>query len=102
MAARITKDEFEEKVLKADKPVLVDFYSDTCIPCKKMSGVVAKIEEEYEGKAYVYKVNSVYETELTEKYEVQAAPTFIIFKNGEETARLRGVQPKDALTAELE
>lgn len=102
MAVRISKDDFEEKVIKADKPVLVDFYSDTCIPCKKMSGVVAQIEEEYAGKAYVYKVNSLYEADLVEQYGVMSAPTFIIFKDGEEVQRLRGVQTKDALVEKLQ
>ena len=61
MAARITGADFEEKVLKADKPVLVDFYSDTCIPCKRMAGVLGDIEDEYEDKLYLYKVNVNYE-----------------------------------------
>ena len=50
MAARINEQQFEEKVLKADKPVLVDFYSDTCIPCKRMAGVLGEIEDDYDGK----------------------------------------------------
>ena len=60
MAARINEQQFEEKVLKADKPVLVDFYSDTCIPCKRMAGVLGEIEDDYEGKIDVVKVNVNY------------------------------------------
>ena len=50
MAARITKADFEEKVLKADKPVLVDFYSDSCFPCKQLSLILGDIEDENEDK----------------------------------------------------
>ena len=61
MAARINEQQFEEKVLKADKPVLVDFYSDTCIPCKRMAGVLGEIEDDYDGKLDVFKINVNYE-----------------------------------------
>ena len=97
MAARISSDDFEEKVLKADKPVLVDFYSDTCIPCKRMAGVLGDIEDEYEDKLYLYKVNVNYEEDLTAKYQVMSAPTLIVFENGEEKSRLSGAAGKDEI-----
>lgn len=97
MAARISSADFEEKVLKADKPVLVDFYSDTCIPCKRMAGVLGDIEDEYEDKLYLYKVNVNYEEELTAKYQVMSAPTLIVFENGEEKNRLSGAAGKDEI-----
>lgn len=97
MAARISSADFEEKVLKADKPVLVDFYSDTCIPCKRMAGVLGDIEDEYEDKLYLYKVNVNYEEDLTAKYQVMSAPTLIVFENGEEKSRLSGATGKDEI-----
>ena len=97
MAARITGADFEEKVLKADKPVLVDFYSDTCIPCKRMAGVLGDIDDEYEDKLYLYKVNVNYEEDLTAKYQVMSAPTLIAFENGEEKSRLSGAAGKDEI-----
>lgn len=97
MAARISSADFEEKVLKADKPVLVDFYSDTCIPCKRMAGVLGDIEDEYEDKLYLYKVNVNYEEDLTAKYQVMSAPTLIVFENGEEKSRLSGAVGKDEI-----
>lgn len=60
MAARANAENFEELVLKSELPVLVDFYSDSCIPCKMMAGVVGDIEDDYEGKLNVYKVNMKY------------------------------------------
>ena len=97
MAARISSADFEEKVLKTDKPVLVDFYSDTCIPCKRMAGVLGDIEDEYEDKLYLYKVNVNYEEDLTAKYQVMSAPTLIVFENGEEKSRLSGTAGKDEI-----
>ena len=58
MALRINAENFEEKVLKADKPVLVDFYSDTCIPCKQMACILGDLEDENEDALYIYKSTS--------------------------------------------
>ena len=66
MAQRINKDNFEEKVLKSPLPVLVDFYSDSCIPCKQLSPVLGDIEDEREDTLSVYKVNVNYDMELVQ------------------------------------
>ena len=71
MAERVTKDTFEEKVLKSSLPVLIDFYSDSCVPCKKMSPVIGAIADE------------------------QA--TIVLFKDGEEIARKSGAEKKAVL-----
>ena len=78
MAARVNKDEFEGKVLKSDIPVLVDFYSDSCVPCKKMTPVIGDVEDDMEGKLAVYKVNINFDTELAESYDVQSVPTLLL------------------------
>lgn len=97
MAQRVTADNFEELVLKSEKPVLVDFYSDTCVPCKRMAGIVGGIEDENEETLHVYKVNVNYDDELAAKYNVMSAPTFLAFHQGNEIGRLRGVVSKEAL-----
>ena len=102
MAERITGADLAEKVLGSDTAVLVDFYSDTCGPCKRMSPVLSELEREYEGSLRVFKVNINFEPELTEKYEVQSAPTFIFFRNGGEAARIHGAVPKKELTEQIE
>jgi thioredoxin 1 len=94
MSVRVNADNFEAEVLQSEIPVLADFYSDGCVPCKRMSPVLAEIEEEYEGRLKVVKVNIGFDGELAEKYEVQAAPTFVFFKNGEEKERIRGAVKK--------
>jgi thioredoxin 1 len=97
MALRIGADNFEEKVIKADKTVLVDFYSDTCVPCKRMAGPLGDVEDEYESQIYVYKVNVNYDADLAEKYGVMSVPTLIVFKNGEEQKRLIGAVGKEQI-----
>ena len=102
MAERITSADFDEKVLKAEIPVLVDFYSDTCVPCKMLSPVLSQLETELGGKLNIYKVNVGYEQELVDKYEVQASPTLIFFRGGGEVSRLRGMTQKAKLIEEFE
>ena len=94
MALRVNSENFEEEVLKSELPVLADFYSDSCVPCKRLSPIISQIESERSGSLKVVKVNINFDAELAEKYEVQAAPTLVYFKNGEETARLRGAVKK--------
>lgn len=102
MAERITSAGFGEKVLNSENPVLVDFYSDTCVPCKMLSPVLSQLETELGGKLNIYKVNVGYEQELVDKYEIQASPTLIFFKGGEEVSRLRGVTQKAKIIEEFE
>ena len=102
MALRINAENFEEKVLKADKPVLVDFYSDTCIPCKQMAGILGDIEDDYEDKLHVYKVNTNFDGELADEYEVTANPTLLFVKDAEVLDRKVGVQKPADLKAWVE
>ena len=87
MAARITKDDFEEKVLRSKLPVLVDFYSDSCVACKRISPVLGNLEDDYENRIEVFKVNTNYDAELVEDYTVMSNPTLILFKSGKEQGR---------------
>ena len=102
LAERISSADFDEKVLNSEIPVLTEFYSDTCIPCKMLSPVLSELESELEGKLKIYKVNVGYEQELVEKYDVQASPTIIFFRDGEEVSRLRGAVKKADISAEFE
>ena len=101
MALRVNSENFESEVLKSELPVLADFYSDSCVPCKRLSPIISQLESERSDSLKVVKVNINFDTELAEKYEVQAAPTLIYFKNGEETARLRGAVKKNDIESIL-
>lgn len=98
MAARVGKDDFKEKVLDSSLPVLIDFYSDSCVPCKRMTLVIGDIEDDNEGKLSVYKVNINFDSEVAEEYGVQSVPTLVLFKDGKELARQTGAVRKDALS----
>ena len=102
MAQRISGTDFDEKVKQAQGLVLLEFYSDSCVPCRQLSPILGEIEEEYGGKAVVYKVNVNYEEQLTTEYRVLSSPTLILFRNGEALARKSGVQKKAALTEWLD
>ena len=97
MAARVTQDTFRKEVLEAEGLVLADFYSDSCIPCKRLSPVLAELEEAYGDALKVAKININFDLPLAEQYEVQAAPTLIFFKNGAEQDRRRGLVKKAEL-----
>ncbi len=97
MAERINQDNFDTKIFQAEGVAVADFYSDSCVPCKRISPLLAELEEAHEN-VHVGKVNVAYDTELAEKYEVASTPTLIFFKNGAEVKRLHGVVKK----AELE
>lgn len=97
MAERISKCDFDKKVLQSKLPVIVDFYSDSCVACKKLAPVLGGVEDDYEGKLSVYKVNTGYESELVEEYEITANPTLIIFKDGKAVDRKVGAQSPVAL-----
>ncbi|MCR5601001.1 MAG: thioredoxin family protein [Ruminococcus sp.] len=95
MPAMISNAEFDSEVLGSELPVLADFYSDSCIPCKRMSPILSQLEAEYADKIKIVKINTNFEKELVEKYSILAAPTLILFKNGEEVSRIRGAAKKD-------
>lgn len=93
---KLTAANFEEEVLKSDKPVFVDFYADWCGPCQMMGPVVEEIAGE-RSDVKVCKLNIDEEMEIAQKYAVMTIPTFIVFKNGEVSARDLGAKPKSAL-----
>lgn len=99
MAQRVNEEQFAEVVLKAKLPVLLDFYSDTCIPCKKLNGPLGDIEEDNEGKLLVYKVNVNYDEALAKQYEVSSVPTLVLIKNGTEISRNVGSASYDEIDA---
>ena len=91
---QIIKDiEFEEKVLKSDIPVLVDFYADWCGPCKMMTPVVEQMAKQYEGRCQMYKINVDKDQEAAGRYRVMSIPTFILFAEGEAKEIITGAVP---------
>lgn len=96
MEMTITTQNFEEEVLRSEKPVLVDFWATWCGPCMRQGPIV----EELAGEGYsVGKVDVDQEPALAQKYQIMSIPTLIIFKDGKEAKRLVGLTAKDTLKA---
>ena len=100
-AVIVTKDTFEQEVLKAEVPVVVDFWATWCGPCQLQSPELAKFERVHEGKVKTVKINVDEQPELAAQFGVSAIPTLIGFKNGEESARAVGLQNADQLAAQF-
>ena len=95
MAERINKENYAEKT-KAGL-VLVDFYSDSCIPCKKLNPVLGDAEEELKGSVSFYKVNTNFDLDIAKANGVASTPTLVLLKDGKELDRKSGFLPKEVL-----
>jgi thioredoxin 1 len=102
MALEITDDNFEDIVLKSEKPVLVDFWAEWCGPCRMVGPVVEELAKEYDGKAVVGKVNVDLNSGISQNYGIRNIPTLLFFKNGILVDKQVGVVPKAALAAKLD
>ena len=97
MEKQFTDDIFEAEVLKADKPVLVDFWAPWCGPCRMMSPVIEELAKELDGDAIVGKVNVDENNEYAGKYGVMSIPTLLVFKGGQVVDQMVGVMEKGEL-----
>ncbi|WP_041497380.1 thioredoxin [Nonlabens marinus] len=102
MALEITDANFEETVLKSDKPVMVDFWAAWCGPCRMVGPIIDEVSEEYTDKAVVGKMDVDANQEFAAKYGVRNIPTVLVFQNGEVVGRQVGVAPKNAYTDALD
>ena len=93
----LTKDNFEQEVLKASLPVVVDFWATWCGPCQMLGPFLEEVANENEGKFIVGKVNVDDQVELAMQYKVASIPTLLVFENGEVTKKTMGFMPKDRL-----
>jgi len=98
MAIEITDSNFEEKVLKSSKPVMVDFWAAWCGPCRMVGPIMDEISDEYADTAVVGKVDVDSNQEFAAKYGVRNIPTVLVFKNGEVVTRQVGVASKATYT----
>lgn len=97
-----TDGNFENDVLKADVPVLVDFWAAWCAPCRLLTPTVEAIANDYSGKARVGKLNVDENNEVSAKFGIKGIPTLILFKNGTEQERVVGATTKDNIARMLD
>lgn len=102
MAIQITDANFEEVVLKSDKPVLVDFWAEWCGPCRMVGPIVEEISNDYVGKAVVGKVDVDNNPEISMRFGIRNIPTILFFKGGQVVDKQVGAVPKNVLAEKLD
>lgn len=95
----VTSNEFNDKVLSSDVPVLVDFWAEWCGPCKAIGPSVEQLATEYAGRAKVVKVDVDREGELATRYGVMSIPALLVFKGGKVVDQMVGAAPKSQIAA---
>lgn len=98
---KVTDENFESEVLKADKKVLVDFWAEWCGPCRMVAPVLEEIAEEYGEEIKVVKLNVDENQKTAAKYEVMSIPTMLVIEEAEVTDKLVGYMPKNKLAQKL-
>ncbi len=99
---KITRENFENEVMKSNIPVLIDFWAPWCGPCQMMGPIIEQLAEEYEGKAKVGKVNVDEEGELSQAFGVMSIPTIVLVKDGKVVKQAVGARPKAEVEAMLQ
>jgi thioredoxin 1 len=98
----LTTENFEEQVLRADKPVLVDFWAEWCPPCKMIAPILEQIEAEHGDRLTIAKLNGDLHPRIVERYGVLGFPTLNLFRDGEVVHQIVGARSKRALLADLD
>lgn len=102
MALELTDQNFEELVLKSDKPVLVDFWAEWCGPCRMVGPFVEEIAKDYEGRAIVGKVNVDNNPGISMQFGIRNIPALLYFKNGQVVDKQIGAVQKSVLAGKLD
>ena len=99
---KITRENFENEVMKSNIPVRIDFWAPWCGPCRMMGPIIEQLADQYEGKAKVGKVNVDEEGELSQAFGVMSIPTIVLVKDGKVVKQAVGARPKAEVEAMLQ
>lgn len=99
MPTEANASNFEQEVIRSTGPVLVDFHTPDCGPCRAMAPVLDEIAQERNGKLKIVKVDAAENQQLAAQFRVTAMPTFILFENGQPTRQIIGARSKKVFTA---
>ena len=102
MALEFTDANFEEQVLKSDKPVIVDFWAEWCGPCRMVTPIIEELAGEYEGKAVIGKLNVDHNPNVAQQFQIRNIPTVLFIKNGEVVDKQVGATSKASYAQKLE
>ncbi len=102
MALELTDNNFDEIVLKSDKPVIVDFWAEWCGPCKMIGPIVNEVGEDFKESAIVGKLDVDNNPDITMRYGIRNIPTILFFKNGAVADKQVGAVPKSIIVSKLE
>lgn len=98
----LTDDNFEQEVLSSDTPVLVDFWAEWCMPCRMLAPTIDELANEFTGRVKVGKVDTDANRDVSLKFDINAIPTVLLFKDGEVLRKFVGVISKQEFADELE
>lgn len=99
---QITQENFEDEVLNASEPVLIDFWAEWCMPCKALGPTIDELATEYAGRAKVGKINTDENQSLSAQFGISAIPTVILMKDGEVVEKFVGMRSKKDFAAALD
>ncbi len=102
LITEVNDSNFEEVVLKNEKPVVVDFWAPWCQPCRIIAPIIEELAREYDGKVVFTKLNTDENIQTTMRFGIRGIPTLLIFKDGKEVGRIVGARPKPQLKEEIE
>lgn len=102
MVLDITDENFEQEVIKSDKPVLVDLWAPWCGPCRMIAPVIEKISTQYEGKVKFCRLNVDENQKTASRYRVMSIPTLMFFKEGKAVETVIGAVPEKALKSKID
>jgi len=98
----VTDATFEQEVLKAPNPVLVDFWAPWCGPCRMVAPIVEELAEEYDGKVNFVKMNTDDNPVIASRYDIRSIPTLLVFRGGQAVGQIIGFRPKSDLRRRLD